>query len=341
MEYQVNFGNHAFAVPGDVVDHFLRLATKTQLKVLLCLLRGGDQQPTPAQIAGYLKIDTEQAEEALQFWVQANILDTAGGGAPQSFAFVPVTPSAAPAPQPPAAQPEPVPAEPSATVQHSSKEIKLDPSEIAAMLEDSQELRDLFAMAEQLMGRPLNHMEQRSLLWLHSYLNIRSEVILTLLGYCISIDKYNMAYVEAIAISWAQKDILTLAQAEEEVERMKAEHTYTTDLMRLFEMKRRPTTKQKAFMEQWQAAGYPMELLKYAYEVTIENIETLNFKYMNTILEDCAKAGALTAEQARTLRETPKAPARRTSRKKPMTAQEIDEMNDYLSVANRFKEDEV
>lgn len=329
MGYQINYGNQAFVVPGAVADHFLRLANAAQLRVLLYLLRHADTEQSPAQAAAFLRIDEELAEEAFTFWMQAGVLT---GDVPQLS--VPLTPAAPEA----VAVPEKAPA---ASVQRSSREIKLDPSEIATMLEGSQELKDLFALSEKMLGRPLNHMEQRSLLWLHSYLNIRSEVILTLLGYCISIEKYSISYAEAIAIRWEQEGIVTLELAEAEIQRLKKEHTYTEQLCRMFEMKRRPTPKQKEYMDAWQQAGYSMELLQLAYEITVENIEKLNFKYMNTILTDWAGQGVTSAEQAKQLRAAPKTTtSRRKKQNAPPTDQEIEAMNAYLSVANRLKEDD-
>lgn len=329
MGYQVNYGNQAFVVPGAVADHFLRLANETQLRVLLYLLRHAETEISPAQAAAFLRIDEELAEEAFIFWMQANVLT---GDVPQlSVPVMPAVPEAVPAP-------EKVPA---ATVQRSSREVKLDPSEIAAMLDASQELKDLFALSEKMMGRPLNHMEQRSLLWLHSYLNIRSEVILTLLGYCISIGKYSISYAEAIAIRWEHEGIVTLELAEAEIQRLKKEYTYTEQLCKMFEMKRRPTPKQKEFMDAWQQAGYPMELLQLAYEITVENIEKLNFKYMNTILADWAGQGITSAEQAKQLRAAPKsATSRRKKQDAPLTEKEVEEMNAYLSLVNNFEEDD-
>ena len=335
---RINFGSHVFAVPGDVVDHFIRLADERQIKVLLCLLRS-DGNADAAQIASYLKIDPDQAEEALQFWVQANILDEAENTSATGFAFAAPTPAAVQV-----ASPAAPPVEQQVVVVHgSSKEIKLDPSEIDAMIQDSRELADLFAVAEKLMGRPLNHMDHRSLIWMQSYLHLPAEVILTLLGYCVSIEKYSISYAEAIAVHWERDGINTLPLAEEAVEKMRTAHTYEAELRRMFEMKRSPTTKQKEYFDRWKAAGYAMELLHYAYEVTVENTEKLNCPYMDKLLTNWTQQGAATPEQVKALPKPGAAPKKSGTSKKaaaPMTQQEIDEMNDYLSLVNRFKEDE-
>ncbi len=323
MDYQINFGNRVFAVPAAAADHFLKLASELQLKVLLYLLRHADEPCTIADTAAFFRISEEQAEEAVDFWLQADILSD--GQAPSrgvGFDFAP------PAPKTPDSAP-PAPEIPNAVVQRCSKDIKLDPSEIAHALEQSGELHDLFTCAEQIFGRFLNHMEQRSLLWMHSYLGMRSDVLLTLLGYCVSIEKVSMSYAESIAIRWMDAEILTLEQVEAEIRRLTEERSYTAQIQRMFEMKRRPTTQQKSYIDLWQKASYPMELIRCAYEITIESIDKLNFKYINSILENWASQGITTAEAARAARKS-------TAGSPPPQSADMDE---YLSVVNRFRKE--
>lgn len=345
MGYTIHFGTCAFAVPGAAVDHFLRLANEHQLKALLLLLRHPGENITAAQIAEFLRIPVETAQDALTFWVQADVLRE--DGVPMTgFAFSsPQTaPQHAPAPAVSAAPAEPEvdapsPVIPTVGAQRSSKEIKLDPSEIAAQLESDANLAALFTLAEKRLGRPLNHMEHRSLLWMQQYLNIPTEVILMLLEYCVSIEKYSISYAESIAISWQTEGIVTLEQAESEITRMTREHTFLSEIQKRFELRRTPTTKQRSFIERWQQAGYELELIGYAYEITVENIERADFKYINTILEGWAAEGVRDVKAARALREKNSGNRRTSAKTPPMTQREMDEMNDYLSVVNRFKED--
>ncbi len=325
MNYQIQYGNHVFSVPAAVADHFIRLATEMQLKVLLYLLRHAEEACSLSDIAAFFRITEEQAEEAVTFWLQANILSE-GTPAPQKeqgFAFA--------APVPPPSEPPGRP-EPAATVQRSSKDIKLDPSEIAHTLERSGELKDLFTCAEHLFGRFLNHMEQRSLLWMHSYLGMRSDVLMTLLGYCVSIDKVSISYAESIAIRWMDAEILTLEQAEAEIKRMTEERSFYAQIQRMFDMERRPTTKQKEYIEEWKKAGYSMELIRYAYEITVESINKLNFKYIHTILQKWVSQGISSVEDAMQSRKTGTPSA-------ASNAAQSAEMDEYLSVVNRFRKE--
>lgn len=344
MEYQVNFGcwGKIFAVPNAVVDHFIRLASETQLKVLLYLLRNPEQTSKTETIAEFFRITEEQAEDAVQFWVQANILQLPGNSAEiplmsgmdfmQSPAITACTPAAPPkTPALPSPKPE---------IQRSSKELKLDPSEIAAELEKSQALKDLFTCAESACGKLLNHMEQRSLIWIHSYLGIPNEVILLLMEYCISIGKNSIAYLEAIAIHWYEQDITTMEEAEAEIQHMTESHTFTSEIRRMFQMNRKPTKNQQNFIDIWQNAGYSMQLIEVAYELTIEQIEKLNFKYINRILENWASQGITTVEQVERLR-TANAKPTGTNKKRDtsISAKELEDLDEYLTTVNRFRKE--
>lgn len=325
MDYHVNLGcwGNVFVVPSAVADHFLRIASESQIKVLLYLLR--NQNVSSAKISDYLRITEEEADDAIAFWVQANILQAQDlKETTQEFAFA--------APAATSTAPHAVEKTEKPKVQRGSKEIKLDPSEIAHSLENSQELKDLFSCVETLFGRMLNHMEQRSLIWIHSYLGMRSEVLLTLLGYCVSIEKISMSYAESIAISWTEKEILTLEQAESEIRRLTSSHSFLSDIRKMFEMQHGPTSQQKKYIESWQEKRYSLELIRYAYELTIESIEKLNFKYINTILEKWESQGIATLEQAQ---------QQRTSGKKisEKIQQDASQLDDYLRVVNRFRED--
>ena len=344
MGYQINYGNHVFAVPSEVTDYYLRMASVTQLRVLLLILRHSESEVTAEQIAGFLQIEEEEVNEAVQFWTQTSILHKPMltlSGFPASQSMMPF---AAPVLKSEAKQTtdlqEPAPPE---MVQKSSKDVHPTPTEIAEAIEASSDLATLFSLSEKALGKPLTHTDQCSLLWMHEYLCIPDSVILMLLHYCVEMEKYSVAYTESIAIDWYNRGILTTEAAEAEIGRMTAAHTFTGEIRRMFQMAKKPTRNQQAVIDKWQAAGYPMELIEYAYETTIENIDKLEFKYIDKILEELGANGITDPEQAARFRaeHSPKPKNRRGKKADvPMTEQEKQDMNDYLSLVNRFEEDD-
>ena len=169
--------------------------------MLLFVLRYAGQVITPNELSQRLGISEELAEEALLFWQETALfkpdVQTAPTESPTVPPAQPVQPVSTAAVQ---AEPTPLPtstaptAKPIGGVQRSSAECKLTPKEIAQSIAESKDLHTLFRMAEQQIGRPLNHMEQRSLVWMHDYLGIGSDSILTVIGYCYSIQKTSIAY---------------------------------------------------------------------------------------------------------------------------------------------------
>ena len=63
-----------FPVPVDIVDKHIRLAGAVQLKVLLWVLRHSADSTGFEQIVDDLKISKVDAEDALQYWIDAKII---------------------------------------------------------------------------------------------------------------------------------------------------------------------------------------------------------------------------------------------------------------------------
>ena len=76
---------------------------------------------------------------------------------------------------------------------------------------------------------------------------------------------------------------------------MSQSHDFTGKIMKMFEMNRRPTSKQAEFVEEWRKNGYSDELIKLAYEKTVERINKLSFAYINKILTSWKESGLKTA----------------------------------------------
>lgn len=283
MEFKVNCGvwGTMFGVPHIVADNFLKLATGDQLKVLIYCLRCSGRNCSTEEISQNTGISVNDVTDSLMFWQQANVLtlnDSVSNPAVQQTVFTvpPETQQSESHDDPPA-------------VRHRHKQ-SFQPSEISDMLNNSKDVSELFKVAESALGT-LGHTMQNSLIWMYDYLGLKKEVIITLLFYCLKIGKTNSSYIEKIACSWAENDINTLSAAEEEVQRLTLSSDYTGKIMKAFEMNRRPTTKQAEFIEKWREAGFCTELVRYAYEKTIEQIDKLSFDYINKILMSWRDSG--------------------------------------------------
>ncbi len=283
MEYFVNAGSWGavFAVPNAVVDNYIKLANEASLKVLLYILRNNGKKLASDESACALNLNINQIEEAFIFWENANILKRDEKPLISSSVSEPVSEEKIAAPVKKSSIP-------------SGTGYSLKPSEIAQRVENSEDVRVMFNMAEASFGRPLNHTEQRSFIWMHDYLGLSADVLITIAAYCISIEKGSIKYIETLASDWSEKGINTLELVQDEIKAQEEKNTFNGRIMKAFGMTRRPTAKQQELIDSWKKKGYSLELIEYAYEKTIEAIDKLNFPYINKVLENWYSQGLIT-----------------------------------------------
>ena len=175
MDYYLRLGcwGGVFAVPNQVVDDYIKLASGASLKVLLYMLRNNTQPQSDEIIASKLNLSLESVEDGFAFWEQLGIISQS-----------PI------APEPPAAQEEtvspppiiretPQPTEKKARTPHHAD--RLTPSEIAARITKSDSLRFLFERCEAALKKPLNATEQNTLIWFTDYLGFPPEAVIMLM----------------------------------------------------------------------------------------------------------------------------------------------------------------
>ncbi|MDD6825757.1 MAG: DnaD domain protein [Oscillospiraceae bacterium] len=299
MNYNLNAGcwESVFAVPGAVVDNYIKLASGSAVKVLLYILKNNSRDVSRSEISSALNISEDDVSDAFNFWEEVNIINKSqktADNTPEHTESKAVTPKSDPV----------ISAEVSANpkvkaqVQTSSASFQITPKEAERLKQSSHEIRALFDMAQQILGNVINHTTIRSLVWQHEYLGLKADVILMILSYCAETGKTHTAYIEAIAVNWSQNEINTLAKAQDEIERLKKSNTYNAKLMAAFGLKRQPTPNQQKFFDEWRLKGYSADLVACACERTADLGKTMTANYVNGILENWHKKGITTREQA-------------------------------------------
>lgn len=324
MEFSLNCGvwGAMFGVPCIVADNFLKLATGEQIKVLLYMLRCPGKICSCEEIAANTGVSVQEAEDAVLFWQQANVIAPSGGVSPVPASPVMIQPSPVPE-KAPAAEPAASPSE---------RRAPYSGSEIAAIMKDSQDIKELFKVSENILGT-LKNSQMNSIIWMYDHLGLKKEVIITLISYCASIEKVNTAYIEKIASVWAENEINSMEAAQEEIQKLTQSRNYISAIMKAFEMNRRPTAKQAEFISQWKNAGFKIELIHYAYEKTIEQINKLSFDYINKILMSWRDSGFSSVEDVKN------AEAEFRKKKKPSAGRpggDNSDIEEYETVINQF-----
>ena len=82
-------------------------------------------------------------------------------------------------------------------------------------LSSNDEIKYAMHIVEIYLDRPLKPMDMQLILYLYEELNFSSELIMYLYEYCVSKNKKNPSYIEAVALSWAKEGIDTEEKARE------------------------------------------------------------------------------------------------------------------------------
>lgn len=289
MSYSVNPSafKSIFAVPADLVDQHIRLASEHQLKVLLWILRNSPDNPDIDAMCAALKIDKDDASDYLHYWVMTGML-TVDGSAPATAPVIK-------APAEINTQPE-IKAEEKAEIDIVPS--KPSSAEIATRIEESPEIGYLFNEAQIKLGKTIGYDGQCTLLLLHDHYGLPAEVLFMLIEYCVSVGKTNYSYIAAVGKDWGKREIDTLEKAAEQIAALNSVNkTWRIIAANAGLSNPRPTTKQVPYLRKW---SYEMkfsdEMIILAYEEMANHTGKLSFSYIDKIMTTWYNAGYKTPD---------------------------------------------
>ena len=303
MDYQLNLGawNSIFAVPSVVVDRHLKLAGALQLKVLLWILRNNGTPFDITHLSAATGASEADVRDALVYWTETGILSLNENGAlqPGKIAvpgndFIPADIALPTAVVTPAAKTEP---------KHTIGKIrhpKPDPVYIATRINDSENIRFLMEEAQTIIGSVLSPAMSSLLLYICDDIGIPPEVILMLLHYAKSIGKTSTSYIESVARDWAENNVFTIEAADEKLKQLKDSAGAWRKVENAVEISHRsPSKRELNYASVWVCEWrFTEDMLRLAYEICVNSIQKLDFKYMDSILRRWHDNGIATTAQA-------------------------------------------
>lgn len=163
--------------------------------------------------------------------------------------------------------------------------------------------------AEQILGKQLSRHDMSRLLGIYNHLGLPADVIFILLHFCEESSRGpegaerrpTMNFIEHQAYAWVRHGIDTAEAAESFAEREKTVRADLARIRRVLEIyDRNLTGNERASIESWIAAGLSDEVIRKAYELTLENTGKRSMAYMNKILLTWAEAGVKTVSDIST-----------------------------------------
>lgn len=305
MNYEIKFGGYSgvFALPAEAADKYINEATPDGLKVLLYVFRRAASPLDGDEACKDLGLTPGGLAAALDFWAARGIIALG-----------------APSPAPAVGAPEPRPQQAvqmQAAAAACAAEAPFEPrekparrvidmptqygqEEIAKKSQSNPEIKFLLETVPTQLGRLISPAECSTLVYLYEGAGLPADVILMLVGYCVSVGKGNLRYIEKMAVGWAEEGIDTHDRAERKIRELEERRSFEGQVrsaMGLNDRALSPTERQH--VARWCGWRLPVELVKLAYDIGVGRTGKLSFSYINSILSSWHDKGFTTVEQAR------------------------------------------
>ena len=250
--------NNLLVLPGEVAD-CLSSAGAEQLRVLLWFSRRGTDFDA-ASCAAALGMSEPECVGCLNYWVEKGILRCDGA----------VAASAEPAP----------------VKQARPAAVKPLWKEVLAYQQEHKEFNAFLQEVSARLGRPLNHGDNATLLYLITTAGLSQASVLMATAYAVSIDKASMRYIEGLVLGWADEDIITPEQVDEKIRDLTETRASANKVEKVLALPRPLNATQAKTAHKWLTVWcFNDAMLQHAQTLTLENCDKFSVAYMDKILE--------------------------------------------------------
>lgn len=279
------YGSSVIALPAAACDAVAG-ASLSDVCVLFELARTPalleDITANAAALAQGLSLSKQQVLSAIAFWRGAGVLTEAGAAekSDQTTGTLPAASKSAARALPDRGLPT------------------YSAAELADIAEGNKDFGALIGACQQTFGKIFNTAEVSIIAGLTDYLGLEGDYILLLLSHCVRMEKKSLRYAEKTALSLYDDGVTDATALEERLQRIEMMADATGKIRAMFGMSSRSfTTKEKTMIEKWICVmKYGMDVLKLAYDSTVDAIGKPSVSYTNTILERWYAEGYRTVE---------------------------------------------
>lgn len=297
MKINPKYGDKIISLPAEQVLELLPEASRTDLAVLIYVL--SNRNATYEDIEDATGVSKDDAYSALTFWKQNGVISCTGLKARK-------TAKAESESERKKDRTQSKKASPDITVSDRKKVFakqslpSYSASELSQMIEGDPELKELIDASQQILGKIFKVPEIETVVGMRDYLRLEADYILLLCSHCANIKKTSLRYVETVALDLYDSGITEYSQLEKYLENRERIRSLEGQIRRMLGIGSRAlTSKEERCFEKWADWGFPFEMIKEAYEITVNNTQKVSVDYMTTILDNWRVAGFVTVEEAR------------------------------------------
>lgn len=296
-------------VPNTFIDFFMPSANGAYVKVYLYLLRNigsNNAEITISSIADHLENTEKDIIRALNYWEKQNLLKIERNALNEITAIRLADLSGYNSGSTEAAVSDETDLEldevaVSINTETEPVERQKYSQEKIDELTNNDKIQYAMHIVELYLDRPLKPMDIQLILYLYEELNFSPELIMYLYEYCVSKNKKNPSYIEAVALTWAKEGIDTEEKAREAT---LIYNDHFNNVIKAFGLNRAPGQIERQYITKWvEVFAFPDEIITEACNRTILRTQKPDFKYADKILETWFKKGAKTLDDIARLDE--------------------------------------
>ncbi|MBE6663873.1 MAG: DnaD domain protein [Ruminococcaceae bacterium] len=285
MKISIKYMGSIINLPSGVID-LAKNASENELKVILVLSAYSSHfcdfdKAIPA-LCKQLDLTASEVTSALCFWAKNGILELDGVDniSPDTVSSVTEADNSVPS---------------------------FTGAQITALIDANPSFKMLADCAANVLGKDFTPTDYNSLLHIKNYYKFSDEYILMLLAYCVENNTSNWAYIRKTSKILYDEGIDTYEKLEEHFAARRNKRSLEYKVRKLFGVGGREfTAREKGIFDAWANAKISYELIKMAYEISVDNGKGANWNYANKILENWLASGVKTVEDAQRLMESHK-----------------------------------
>ena len=275
MKIEIKYAGGILNLPSSVAD-IAPFATEAQLKVLLCLAGApqyfSDLEPYFTTLTQKLELNLSEVKNAIAFWVAKGVLTADGLEHEIENAIADENAS-------------------------QNREPTYTGKQILDYVKNNNSFRSLCNECQNVLGKSFTAQDYNNVRHLKEHYKFSDEYILLLLTHCVETEKSAWAYIRKTAANLYDEGISSYSKLEEHFSARRNKRSLEYKIRKLLGIGEREFTKtEKNHIEKWIEQKISLDLLKKAYEITVEKTGKLSYAYMAKILENWQANGIKTLE---------------------------------------------
>ena len=181
--------------------------------------------------------------------------------------------------------------------------------ELASLFERRLVSAQFIDEAQRVLGKTFNSYDTGIVAGLVDQLGFEEEAVLAILAYATRLGKKTVRYSEKLALVFYDDGLTTASQVVGRIEMIERSADVIHKIRGLFGMSDRELSKtEKSLFEKWtQKYGYDVDVVRLAYDITVDTISKPVPKYAGSILDRWYAEGLRTAEEITAFEEKQKA----------------------------------